>query len=134
MGRRETQRFVRCFLCTRRFQYGPRVYAGRLIKPWHIVVCLPCIGKNSGGLSPNHYPRLMEHFRAARINFQSNIEGSLAIPPRGALGSMPLGQPLHRRDGYQYSIVTRPMIFVRFLVSRGPRRIYRYFERRKTLR
>ncbi len=47
-----------CFLCGRKFQFGPYEYDGRHIEIWEIDVCRPCIRANYDGIDLDEYPKL----------------------------------------------------------------------------
>ena len=47
-----------CFLCSRKFQFGPYEYDGRYIETWEIDICRPCIRANYSGIDLNEYPKL----------------------------------------------------------------------------
>jgi hypothetical protein len=69
-----------CFLCQQSFQYGPRVFDGRQIRKWDIMICTRCYDGNRQGIGADQYPRLMDHLKAKRIQYRLNIKGLIDLP------------------------------------------------------
>jgi hypothetical protein len=44
----ETLHMVKCFLCETPFQFGPRIYNGRRIPEWDMMVCRAAATKATG--------------------------------------------------------------------------------------
>lgn len=83
MPHSEPKTLYDCFLCSRPFQFGPHVYAGRSIKAWDIIACDICTSSNWDGLVPQQHPRLIAHLKERGVEIRLNEEGWLPIPPRG---------------------------------------------------
>ena len=71
---------IGCFLCRKRFQFGPGRYDGSHVREWNIAVCSTCIKSNWDGIVLEHHPRLVEHLRANGIPIEFNAKGWLDWP------------------------------------------------------
>jgi hypothetical protein len=69
-----------CILCSRPFQFGPHVYAGRHIRQWDVQICERCIRGNWDGIVPEAHPALIANLKAKGIPIELNPKGWLNIP------------------------------------------------------
>ncbi len=60
--------FEKCFLCNQAFEFGPRVFGGRRIPEWDLMVCMSCHESNWDGIIPEARPTLVPYLlvRTAR--------------------------------------------------------------------
>jgi hypothetical protein len=68
-----------CGLCGTEFQFGPGVYAGKLISCYQLTVCLGCWDGNWDGAGPSAEGRLLAHLK----------QKGIPIPPRNEQGWLP---------------------------------------------
>lgn len=71
-----------CFLCRRRFQFGPHIYAGRRVLTWDIMICETCDKSNHDSIVVGHFPHLEKYLAEKGIALPINAKGHIAIPPR----------------------------------------------------
>lgn len=69
-----------CFLCGSHFQFGPRVYLGKQVKAWEIMVCNDCHASQRGGIVPAIYPHLVKHLNARGIRPEYDAHGWICWP------------------------------------------------------
>lgn len=69
-----------CFVCKRRFQHGPHLYEGRMIRGWGELICDRCIKINHDGIVPASYPHVVPALRGKGINPKLNANGFIMIP------------------------------------------------------
>lgn len=68
-----------CFVCGRRFQFGPSIYAGKHIRAYEIEVCAGCYEGNWDGWAPHIEAKLIPRLEAK----------GLPIPARNQKGWLP---------------------------------------------
>jgi hypothetical protein len=70
-----------CCVCEEPFQFGPHVYAGRLIPGWHgLMICRKCDHANHDGIVPGTYPNLMPRREVLGVKISLNKNGCIVVP------------------------------------------------------
>ncbi len=79
MGR-EPKYICECFLCKRRFQFGPQVYDGKRIPSWNVMVCRNCYDANWDGIVPETHPHLIPYLQSRGGRVALNEHGWISWP------------------------------------------------------
>jgi hypothetical protein len=70
----------RCFFCKQSFQYGPRVFAGRPIRKWDLMICNGCYDAHRHGIATEQFPEVIAHLKSKRIPWRLNPKGLIDVP------------------------------------------------------
>ena len=68
-----------CCVCKEPFQFGPHVYAGRLIPGWFgLMICRECDHANHDGIVPD--PHLVRRLESVGIKITLNENRWIVVP------------------------------------------------------
>ncbi|MDO8734798.1 MAG: hypothetical protein Q7K21_06535 [Elusimicrobiota bacterium] len=73
----KSEKFMyQCFMCGRKYQFGPHKYDGKHIPQYKIDVCLSCYKNNWDGWAPHYEKKLISHLEEKRLPIpKRNKEG-----------------------------------------------------------
>jgi len=76
----DTPIMYECFLCKRPFQFGPRIYNGRRIPQWDMMVCDRCYTGNWDGIVHEKHRDLIFHLKSRGMEMKLNAKGRIDWP------------------------------------------------------
>jgi len=76
----DTPIMYECFLCKRPFQFGPRIYNGRRIPQWDMMVCDRCYTGNWDGIVHEKHRDLIFPLKSRGMEMKLNAKGRIDWP------------------------------------------------------